>query len=583
MVNLITFGDVNKYLFYPFVGGIVKLLLEFISDKVKKDFTNHPIINLLNESFGFSLALIPLLIVHIRTKRLNKEYTLSITKTTEKAINNNNGFFDNKRTLLILCSLFIYIQKFFTYFIIHNYMTNLWFYDVVFLSIFSWLILGERLYKHQFLCLIILAVISAFILYFSYKEANLLDVCIIFYIELIFCITHVLIKYVIDNKFSVYSYENFIDDILSLDVESVMASFSELLKKTSGFLVFDIYDTTNFFSTKTMFFVPHKNVINSEIDRISIIEKCKNNTYFYNFGNFEIIPDDFKIIVNHKNNKLTNLFDKITTILSLGYVSTSFDINNGILKGSIQGSRLVEYQFELNEVRKNNILYDIYNWIYTDGSHIDKAIIARNVICFQCKYISILDLDYNSMASIQSNYNLYLKDNVKEYLELINKLSEYIRDTLTRTGEYVTKLLDKFKSNIIAIFGFLFTIVLANIVSSNPLDNIFTKDITEIFEIVIICSFFYLYISYKESKIEIEKVLDSYLSLKENYKNILSTEEINEIFNEDKIYIEIKEEIQKKQKKYLIIWLLGLMILFVVVGSLGEFPYCTNLIELFNK
>ena len=87
MVNIISFGDVNKYLFYPFVGGIIKLLLEFISDKVKKDFSKHPIINLLNESFGFSLALIPFLIVHIRTKRLNKEYTLTnldIGKTLEK-------------------------------------------------------------------------------------------------------------------------------------------------------------------------------------------------------------------------------------------------------------------------------------------------------------------------------------------------------------------------------------------------------------------------------------------------------------------------------------------------------------------
>lgn len=58
------------------------------------------------------------------------------------------------------------------------------------------------------------------------------------------------------------------------------------------------------------------------------------------------------------------------------------------------------------------------------------------------------------MASIQSNYNLYLKENVKAYLELKNKVAEFISDTVSRTGEYATGLLDKFKSNIIAIFGF---------------------------------------------------------------------------------------------------------------------------------
>ena len=259
MVNLITFGDVNKYLFYPFVGGIIKLLLEFISDKVKKDFSKHPIINFLNESFGYSLALIPLLIVHIRAKRLNKEYTLAslaIAKTSEKV--------SNKHSLLILCSFMNFIQKFLTYFIIHQYMTNLWFYDVVYFSIFSWLVLGERLYKHQFLCLIILTVISAFILYFNYKETSLLDISILFYIELIFCVAHVLIKYVIDNKFctvyEVCSYEgvlSFIINFILLIIFSNMEidSDSKILKifyhfESDSKIYFDNY---NYFSQWTRY------------------------------------------------------------------------------------------------------------------------------------------------------------------------------------------------------------------------------------------------------------------------------------------------------------------------------------------
>ena len=39
-------------------------------------------------------------------------------------------------------------------------------------------------------------------------------------------------------------------------------------------------------------------------------------------------------------------------------------------------------------------------------------------------------------------------------------------------------MLDKFKTNLLAILGFLFSVILANIVSDQPLDNIFTKDIT---------------------------------------------------------------------------------------------------------
>lgn len=68
-----------------------------------------------------------------------------------------------------------------------------------------------------------------------------------------------------------------------------------------------------------------------------------------------------------------------------------------------------------------------------------------------------------------------MKDNVGQYLELKNKVAEFISDIVSRTGEYATELLDKFKANVIAIFGFLFTVVIAGIVSDQPLNNILQR------------------------------------------------------------------------------------------------------------
>ena len=36
-------------------------------------------------------------------------------------------------------------------------------------------------------------------------------------------------------------------------------------------------------------------------------------------------------------------------------------------------------------------------------------------------------------------------------------------DIVSRTGEYATEMLDKFKTNLLAILGFLFSVILANI------------------------------------------------------------------------------------------------------------------------
>ena len=234
------------------------------------------------------------------------------------------------------------------------------------------------------------------------------------------------------------------------------------------------------------------------------------------------------------------------------------------------GQRSVEYTYGLNEIKGNPILYKIYDWIYSGGNNIDKALIARNIICLHCKYEPLLLLDLKVLAAIQSNYNLYLKENVTQYLELKNKVAEFITGIVSKTGEYATELLDKFKTNLIAIFGFLFTVIIANIVSDQPLDNIFTRDVTVILEFVLVGSFVYLFISYKQSKYQMKKVYDSYDELKKSYNQILTDDDIKECFKNDLIITEMKKTIKRSQMIYLIIWSCFLIILLIALELLTD-------------
>lgn len=208
-------------------------------------------------------------------------------------------------------------------------------------------------------------------------------------------------KEVVENHFSIYSFDEFVNDILSLSIEEVMMSFSSLLKLSSDYLVFDVYSPITMFATKTMFFVPCGNgMINTDFSRIRRIQDCKEVSYFYNFDTYEILPDDFKITIDYANNPLTELFQRIMVLLSISFIATSSSITGSQLKGVINGQRTAEYCCEINQLQNNNILYSIYNWIYTDGSPIDKAIIARNVISLHCRYVSIIEIDEKVMASI---------------------------------------------------------------------------------------------------------------------------------------------------------------------------------------
>lgn len=383
-----------------------------------------------------------------------------------------------------------------------------------------------------------------------------------------------------NKHFSIYYFEKFVEDMMGLSTEEVMKIFAAFLKESDEYIVFDMFDNPNVFYTKTMFFVPlENNEISMEFDREQRLQDCREVSYFYNQDIYELLPDDFKIIVDYKDNPFTSMFQKIETILSLCMVTSNSSIWQDKLKVQIMGQRSVDYTFKLNEIEGTPVLYKVYDWIYAGGNAMDKAILARNIICLHCKYEPLLKMDLKVLASIQSNYNLYLKENVSQYLELKNKVAEFISEIISKTGEYATEMLDKFKTNLMAIFVFLFTVVIANIVSDQPLDNIFTRDITMILELVLAGSLVYLIISYLQSKYQMSRVYDSYDKLKESYRNILTDDDIRECFHNDQLITDMKDAIRKSQIRYSMLWFGFLILLLVCLEKVSESPI---IISLFN-
>ena len=292
-------------------------------------------------------------------------------------------------------------------------------------------------------------------------------------------------KNIENNKLSVFNYNRFVEDLLSLDTEQCLKIFSKNFLGNNSYLIFELLDRNISFYTKTLFFIPYEKVIdNIDFNREKRIETCKEVSYFYNLDNYELLPDDFKIEKNYDENPLSDLFENMTAMLSLCFISNSARLDQKEVKGIINGQKVLEYRLLFESISNKKLLYRIYNWIYTGGNAVDKAIIARNMISMHCQN-SITELDERVMYSIETNYNLYLKKNVEKYLELKNKVAEYINEIVSKTGEYGMQLLEKFKGNLIAILGFLFSVILANIVTNQPLNNIFTKEITVLSEVIL--------------------------------------------------------------------------------------------------
>lgn len=371
------------------------------------------------------------------------------------------------------------------------------------------------------------------------------------------------------NKFSIYDFDSFAKDLLHKPLTEILKWFSDLLSNRE-YLIFEVYDYDISFSTGTMGFVSNKDALfTPKINRSQRLNACKETAYFYNMNIFEVIPDDFKIEgVEHSENCLKPLFGKLATILSLVYVGSSSSIIDTTLNIQINGQRTSTYALKLNDIQENKKWLSIYSWIYTDGNSTDKSLIAHNVISLHCKYAALLDVDDKVFDSIKSNYRLYLRNNVGQYLDLKRDISKFIQNVVAQVGDYAVSILNKFKANLIAIFAFLFTVVLTRIGTTQKWEDIFTRHTIYLIEVVLLGSLGYLIICIFEAIYKLNKTRHAYSELKNNYKEILSEAEIKEAFGDDKLLKDTESSVENGMIVWSIAWGVLLIAAIIIIETL---------------
>lgn len=388
-------------------------------------------------------------------------------------------------------------------------------------------------------------------------------------------------KSIYDNTISVYNFDEFSKYIVNKSLLKAMGIFNNILEEKE-FLVFELFDSNILFSTNTMIFKNYKNEdIEMTFDRKTKLDTCNHISSFLNINDYKLIPEDFQIVSSIPNNVFEKLFNNLKTIMSMIYICNTSIINKNILTLEIVGQRKCEFRYDINDdIVANEELYKIYSWICTDGNAVDKAIIARNIISLHCQYTDIIKTDERTFSSIQSNFRLYQKNNVDKYLELKNKLVEYIMNTVNSASDIVVDLADRLKQNMLACFTFLFSVILANIVSDQPLDNIFTREITVIFEVILGASGIFIIISVIEMNYKLEKIQYGYNELKNSYDGILDEKDINFIFNDDKVFNENINDAKKKRKLLLIMWIGLILSCLIVIELVSSSPVLIKFLKV---
>ena len=132
--------------------------------------------------------------------------------------------------------------------------------------------------------------------------------------------------------------------------------------------------------------------------------------------------------------------------------------------------------------------------------------------------------------------------------------------------------------------SFIFTATLANIVSDQPLDNIFTYDITIIMYLVFAGSLVYYVISILEVHNKKKRMCEQYDDIVTHYEMVLSKEDIQQITDNGQPLTSAQSDLKRGMIRWSIAWVFLILSAFVVIDFVGDGPHIIeNTISLLGK
>ena len=161
-MGFIKLGKIDKKFLIPVLGGVLMLVYRFlIGLNPKYEITGkNPFIFNIYASFGMIFAFIPYLILKHKNKPSSNSET-QIESKLDSDFNRTEKLLDNrylKLKLIIYSTIFDFSQSLLSTLICYYCIYNIWIFDIALMSLFSYIILKTKLYRHQYISMIIIII-----------------------------------------------------------------------------------------------------------------------------------------------------------------------------------------------------------------------------------------------------------------------------------------------------------------------------------------------------------------------------------------------------------------------------------------
>lgn len=371
-----------------------------------------------------------------------------------------------------------------------------------------------------------------------------------------------------NNSIVIYDISAYLEVLEKLPLEMALGSFERAFAGANH-LYFEVREFNQTVNTSNITFsdTNKARTPTPTVDRLKSIEQVKLLCHHAS-GEQKLSPDDFRIVSSESGDipdKLKRLFDHYSDLLSVTYLFDITSLNEDELEFKIHGYKTIKGIVNLKNstLSRNSEYFEIYKWVYSGGNLNDKIGLARNIISLHFKNVGELELHGSPFQSIQSGYKVYEKQNIKQYIELRNKISDQLLDFNLRANKIIETFASGFQKSALALITFYISAITIKVLGKGDGEfiNIFTLDATILSLTFLTGSAIYYFVSRWEVKIQRRRFIASYNNLKERYTDLLDVEDIKRILNDDKEFDQDVRFIDSKLRNYSFMWWSFILIL----------------------
>lgn len=374
------------------------------------------------------------------------------------------------------------------------------------------------------------------------------------------------------DNVNIYSVSSFLSWLNELTIFGIIKAFNSAV---SDYEILNInfisnIHKTNYYNKKT------------EYIRKSKLINCITAT---DISNFKLLPYDFDQLINMDidNKDLEKKLKFIKNILSIAYISNECYLYEDKFCFTLFNLDKYNKEIKYSDYRFLDLKNydDIFDWLYEGGNINDKVEIVRNILILHLNNASSLTIEENILETIISNYRLYLKDNVKDYLQFKKDVTKALEDFCKQVADIINNYIGSYKANFITTIGYIITILFSKGITSGT-ETIFTKDISILSSFVIVISLIFCFISCLQVCSNMSYYNQAIEQLKSNFKDIMTDQEIEQMISNNKLLQKAKGNFKKSTFIISIAWIITCIILFLVLDYLSGDVKLLFFINLFK-